>query len=577
MRLQTQTDVWTKGYWILGLVILAAGLFATIHKETDATPMADASDKKPQLAVTSITMEQRLFWIFLAFVPSSLMLGVTSHMANNIASAPFLWIIPLALYLLTFIIVFAKKPMVTSNGLGRLFPWVILVAVTAGLALKNFVLISIGLSLVCYFIITLLCHGRLAEMRPDARNLTEFYIWMSFGGVLGGVFNALIAPGIFSNVYEYLIVLLIAQMAVPFKTKTVPQEIKFKLSLAKYALAGLVVFLGLKLLGLGFVIPAIAGGSLFLFGLSHMRDQKKTLPFDIGVLATCVIGMSVLQTKPILMDRSFFGVLHVEETQSDFGVVHRFIHGDTVHNYQFRDPKLRKVPLAYYAAGNSFDLAMQAARKNNSALNVSMVGLGAGAMACYEQPGDNWTYYEIDPAVVKMALNPKYFSYMSDCANSPDIRIGDARIALEDTAPKSQDIIIVDAFSSDSIPTHLLTKEAMALYQSKLKDNGLVFFHTSNRVMDISSVAVRLADDAGLDSRYVAKLDFSEQAYREFYTPSLGVLVGNKDRLEVATQDESAWRVLIPSPSVKVWSDDYSSVLGPIKSHYIRDSKVQKP
>ena len=186
MRLQTQTDVWTKGYWILGLVILAAGLFATIHKETDATPMADASDKKPQLAVTSITMEQRLFWIFLAFVPSSLMLGVTSHMANNIASAPFLWIIPLALYLLTFIIVFAKKPMVTSNGLAKLFPWVILVAVTAGLALKNFVLISIGLSLVCYFIITLLCHGRLAEMRPDARNLTEFYIWMSFGGVLGG-------------------------------------------------------------------------------------------------------------------------------------------------------------------------------------------------------------------------------------------------------------------------------------------------------------------------------------------------------------------------------------------------------
>ena len=176
-----------------------------------------------------------------------------------------------------------------------------------------------------------------------------------------------------------------------------------------------------------------------------------------------------------------------------------------------------------------------------------------------------------------MALNPKYFSYMSDCANSPDIRIGDARIALEDTAPKSQDIIIVDAFSSDSIPTHLLTKEAMALYQSKLKDNGLVFFHTSNRVMDISSVAVRLADDAGLDSRYVAKLDFSERAYREFYTPSLGVLVGNKDRLEVATQDESAWRVLTPSPSVKVWSDDYSSVLGPIKSHYIRDSKVQKP
>jgi len=573
LRLQEQTGLWATGYWVLIAVILSAGIFAALHQKTQS-PVAE----KVVASVSKVTTKQRLFWIFLAFIPSSLMLGVTSHMANNIASAPFLWIIPLALYLLTFVIVFAKRPIVTPKQLAILFPWVILVALIAGFVLKLFVLVSIGLSLICYFIIALYCHGRLVEARPDVGNLTEFYIWMSFGGVLGGVFNALIAPAIFPNVYEYLIILIAAQLAVPPKTETSFDVIKSKaIHLAKYVFLGLVIYKGFAMLGLDARIGAFIGGGVFLLGLSRMRGQTKTFFLDLGILAVLVMVLPTLYHKPILTDRSFFGVLHVKEVESKHGLVHKFIHGDTIHNYQFLDADKRKIPLAYYAPGNTFDMAMQAARVESPQMTIAMVGLGAGAMACYEKPGDSWTYYEIDPAVVDMATNPKYFSFMSDCSTASDIRIGDARMTLEALAPASQDMIVVDAFSSDSIPTHLLTTEALELYRSKLKQDGLMFFHTSNRVMDVASVVVRLADEAGLASRYVETSDFSDKEYGEFYIASTGVLIGNERRIIAATDKALEWKILDPSPSVKAWSDDYSSILGSIKSFTFKEAKTVKP
>ena len=570
MRLQTQTEIWAKGYWTLIAVIIAAGVFAALNytKNETTTSLVENKAKK-------ITTKQRAFWVFLAFIPSSLMLGVTSHMANNIASAPFLWIIPLALYLLTFVIVFAKKPIVAPNQLIKFFPWVILVALIGGFVLKLFVLLSIFLSLICYFIIVLFCHGRLVEARPDVTNLTEFYIWMSFGGVLGGVFNALIAPAIFPNVYEYLVVLIAAQIAVPPKTERSFNETKNKfLNLAKYAIPALIVYVSFKFIGLDTRIGAFLGGSIFLLGLSKMRGQMKTIFLDVGILAALVLILPTLYEKPILTDRSFFGVLHVKEVKSEFGTVHKFVHGDTVHNYQLRDPSLRKIPLAYYAPGNTFDLALKAARVEDPELTIAMVGLGAGAMACYEKPGDSWTYYEIDPAVVDMATNPEYFSFLSDCSFESNIKIGDARLTLESLAPESQDMIVIDAFSSDSIPTHLLTTESLELYRSKLKEDGLMFFHTSNRVMDVASVVVRLADQAGLDSRYVVTPNFSTKPYAEFYTHSTGVLVGNERRIQASTNGNPEWRILMPSKSVKAWSDDYSSIIGSIKSLALKESKI---
>ncbi len=573
LRLHTQTQLWATGYWTLIVIILAAGILAGVHHKTQGVAKVEHESSR-----SSITWKQRVIWIFLAFIPSSLMLGVTSHMANNIASAPFLWIIPLALYLLTFVIVFAKRPIVSSMQLVKFFPWVILVALAAGVALKAFVLFSIGLSLICYFVIALFCHGRLVEARPDVSNLTEFYIWMSLGGVLGGVFNALLAPAIFPNVYEYLIVLMAAQLAVPSKTETSFETARKKIiHLGQYLVLGLVIYKALVLLGLDARIGAFLGGGVFLFGLSRMRGQVKTLPLDLGVWAMAIMLLPLLYHKPILTDRSFFGVLHVKEVESEHGIVHQFVHGDTIHNYQFRDPDKRKVPLAYYAPGNTFDLAMQAARRESPNMTIAMVGLGAGAMACYEKLGDSWTYFEIDPIVVDMATDPKYFSFMADCSEVSDIRIGDARLTLEALAPSSQDVIMIDAFSSDSIPTHLLTSEALELYRSKLKDDGLIFFHTSNRVMDVSSVVVKLASQVGLESRFIKTSDFSDKEYGEFYNASTGVLIGSERRVVAATKGVPEWKVLVPSPSVKAWSDDYSSIIGSIKSLMLNEAKTRDP
>ena len=176
-----------------------------------------------------------------------------------------------------------------------------------------------------------------------------------------------------------------------------------------------------------------------------------------------------------------------------------------------------------------------------------------------------------------MATNPKYFSFMSDCSLASDIRIGDARITLEALPAKSQDMIVIDAFSSDSIPTHLLTTQALALYRSKLKDDGLMFFHTSNRVMDVASVVVRLADEAGLASRYVETSNFSDKEFGEFYIASTGVLIGNERRIEAATAKVPDWKILMPSPSVKAWSDDYSSIIGSIKSFTLKEAYTVQP
>lgn len=563
LRLQEQTQYWSWGYIILIAVLLLTGMVATRRnlKTSD-------SSEKITAPIEPLSWYRRGVWITLAFVPSSLMLGVTSHMTNNIASAPFLWVAPLALYLVTFIIVFASRPLVTSAQIGRLFPWVIFLAIVAGFVIKNFIILSIGLSLVTYFLIALMCHSRLAEARPGVSRLTEFYIFISLGGVLGGIFNALIAPAIFDGTYEYLVVLLLSYLVLPREKEAMRIRFKSGAILMIGALVAYVIFLFFRYLGVPMQFAALIGGLSFVYTLTLVQSERKFAITNIIVLLGLVVGLPPLLEKVggknILQTRSFFGVISVRAIDTPYGEIHRFDHGDTIHNYQFRDEKLRKIPLAYYSIGNSFDRALKAVRSRSGNVSLAMIGLGAGAMACYEQPGDDWTYFEIDPEVVKMAKNPEYFSYMADCSIESDIRIGDARLTLKHLEDDSLDMIIVDAFSSDSIPTHLVTREAMSLYRQKLKANGMMFFHTSNRVMDVASVVVRLGEDAGLDSRYISLNNFKDQPFPEFHGPSRGVMVGSQEDIRNTLSADKDWVVYEPSPYVGTWSDDYSSVIGTI-------------
>ena len=570
LRLGEQAKYWTYGYIALIVLLVILSLIAHGRKANTFTPTTEKL-----LPPVKITPSKRLLWIGLAFIPSSLMLGVTSHMSNNIASAPFLWIIPLVLYLLTFIIVFATNPIVSTQQLKRLFPYVIILAIISGFVLKFWIFLSISLSLVCYFIIALMCHSRLSDERPTSENLTEFYIFMSLGGVLGGIFNALLAPIVFDRIYEYLLVLLLADLAIPREGEAGKKRNRASLILI---VTGSLCFISLQFLidkNINPYIASIIGALIMVAGITLIQRNKKFVIPNILAVSAIFVSLAPIYltglSRLVHLDRSFFGVIRVTADQSDHGIKHRFRHGDTIHNVQLQDEELKKIPLAYYAPGNTFDRAIQVARASKPSLDLAVIGLGAGALACYERPDDNWVYFEIDPAVVEMALDPKLFSYMEKCSFDSDIRIGDARLTLEGLDDGSLDLIIVDAFSSDAIPTHLLTREALKLYRSKLTPNGLIFFHTSNRLMDVSSVVVRLANDAEMASKFIAMRDFDEYEYRELYHASTGVLVGPKALINAGTSNDPNWVEFAPSKYVKTWSDDYSNIIGPMIALFKRE------
>ena len=564
LRLREQTGLWAIGYVLLIMSILGAGYFAISRRQSEVQQETGVHSQ-----IGKITVTQRLIWIALAFIPSSLMLGVTSHMTNNIASAPFLWILPLALYLLTFIIVFAKSPIISPKVLSYFLPVSIVAALLFGMIFNNNLLLSIVISLVCYFIIALASHMRLVETRPNAERLTEFYIWMSFGGVLGGAFNALLAPLIFNTVYEYTLVLGMACLVYfRFDPKMTDNRERQKSFIETILISG-IIFGILLFAKVPMIFSFLVPGFYMAYKLERLSATPRlTMISTIGVVAALAFVVPLTGQKNLLMERSFFGILGVKAKETPHGLIHEFSHGDTLHNYQFQSEELKKIPLAYYSKGNSFDRGLTFARSLNANgdLSVAMIGLGAGAMACYEKPQDNWVYFEIDPAVVKMANDSNYFSYMENCSHTSDVRIGDARIKFEKIPLASQDYIIVDAFSSDSIPAHLLTIEALELYRSRLKPNGLVFFHTSNRVLDVSSVVTNLAENANLDSRYIEMTSFPDSSFPGYDTESSAVIVGTHSQMKLAEKFDENWKVRVPSPDVGLWSDDYSHIIGTLRA-----------
>lgn len=583
LRLGMQTSSWAFGYVALLGMILATAVALMRRLAPMDTRIASASVTKD-----TTRYKQKAFWIFLAFLPSSLMLGVTSYMTNNIASAPFLWIMPLALYLLTFVIVFARRPLVFSLGLGKLFPWVVIIGFALiapnqtfnvlGLTVNTSPppIVKIPLLLSVYFLISLYCHSILVERRPDVSGLTGFYILMSVGGVLGGIFNALVAPVIFNGIYEFALVLALVLFLRPEgivlpKSGEKPWSL-FIIGCVAAALNAAILF-------------SADVDSKFIVFMTVAIIALSTIRFDMGKWVKSVVflglvglafGLNVFGSGSAFKDRSFYSLLAVKVDDSPHGKVHKFVHGDTFHNYQLRKPGLQHIPTSYYIEGGSIHTAVMSAKAASQGMfDIAVVGLGAGAMACYEQPNENWVYFEIDPAVVDLARNTEYFSYIDTCAPNADIRIGDARQKLKAIPESSQDMIVIDAFSSDSIPAHLVTREALALYQSRLKSDGFVFFHTSNKLLDVTSVVTRLAEDAGLTARYIDLDEFPDNPYGDMGARSTGILMGSKDAMARATSGDPSYQTWTPSRHVKVWTDDYSSILGTLVAHSLQDGKAE--
>lgn len=560
LGLNPQTHLWSLGYILLVAMVGTCGYLAASAAAVEATNAAAAAPE------AKATWRDRLCWIALSFVPSGLLVGTTAHMATDLVSAPFMWVIPLALFLLTFVITFAAKPLVSHRfvieRLGLVIAPLCLFALSPATQIW-----LVPVHLLCVFALMMACHGELVKLRPAAGQLTEFFLLMSLGGVLGGMFASLVAPNIFNSIVEYPLLIIAGFAVVGYVRGGGPASGHFIGSLLLVP----VVMLAIWSAGDNAALKhgLMMGWLLFSMGLL-LFSSRNQMAQAVILLTVMFIYQTVSKSPaPIFQSRSFYGVLSVFPAKA--GHYHLLAHGTTKHGSQMildengLRPTNMPHPQAYYYEGGPFGSVIRHLRDGGRKLdNVAIVGLGTGAMLCHRQPGENWTFYEIDPHVVDIAANPNYFTYLRDCGPAR-IVVGDGRLKLAREADHSFDLIVLDAFSSDSVPAHLMTAEALRLYMDKLAPGGMVVFHVSNRFMELGSIIGGAARAGGYTAWYNA-LDL------KYWKPDPAKL-DMRPYLAVVTREpadarslaaDPAWHEATAAESAAPWTDDYSNILGAI-------------
>jgi SAM-dependent methyltransferase len=736
LMLAAQRRLWQVGYGLLVVLTAVCAVFLWRSHPVAADKVAESEPKLE--AAAPLTIGRRLRWVALAFVPSSLMLGVTTYMTTDIAAIPLLWVLPLGLYLLSFILVFSRLPAGVHRLMVVLLPLVVMLLVF--LMISEFPLriwLKIGVHLVALFVVAMVCHGELARDRPPTRYLTGFYLWMSLGGVLGGLFNSLLAPLIFTGLAEYPLALVLACLLTPTlveERKARPSSLRGTWLMGFFAGAGIAMLLpglgyahltfdaldgpdGLWLvaaplaalvivgalawadrqgraarwldLGLPAALAVMAIGLYFSLGrmvlnrglvlffnelhnelvdwlpsrLVKLLDLDPVDVFVLFVFILPVVLCSLFMTRPLrfglgigallwantfcalldsdalLRDRSFFGTLRV----ADSGDFRRLEHGTTLHGEQrvrwdwtvaadavdtlaatdplaavalaaaWQDTWLHpgREPQTYFHRTGPIGQMFEAYQDRFAGRHIGVTGLGCGTLASYGQAGQKLTYYEIDPLVQRIALDPLYFTYVRDAQErgvQVDVVLGDARLRLEERArsgsPDKFVLLIMDAFSSDAIPLHLITREALAVYLDNLAPDGLLVFNISNRYLDLEPVLGNLAATAGLagviqsdsDNRIPGKASSTWvvlarqesvldrllhegrwekwQSQRDWSSrrEAMRMLSALPDAgggmpahaavyLTLLEQVRAPWRRLKTNPEVGVWTDDYSNLL----------------
>ncbi len=551
-NLGTQSRYWAIGYLILALLIGSCAVLigGKQNLKSEATS-AKASEHIP--------FSSRIQWVLLAFVPSSLMLGVTTHIATDVASMPLVWIIPLAIYLLTFILAFANKQVVSLKLVTPLIP-----AAVIGL---GFILILkpsisvwtvIGLHLAVFCLIALACHRRIALARPAVSKLPEYFLFISIGGVLGGIFNALVAPVVFSTPLEYPLI-MIAACAV------LPGGVVWSRAWLKFAFP---VLIGVLTLGLAKLTSSVQVqsplGTTLMVGLPllvvYVVASRQRIAFALSLLAVIVGSYSHLDTQEsaLTTQRNFFGVWRV--SADDKNEFHRLKHGSTTHGWQFTAPEKRCAPTTYFHNEGPVGQVFQALNAAPSSKSVAVIGLGAGTLSSYSNSDEQWDYYEIDPAIIGIAQDPRYFTYLSHCAKATTKMIlGDARLKMKEAPEAHYDLIVLDAFSSDSIPTHLVTVQAMDLYLSKLAPDGLLAMNVSNRYLNLERLLSGLVQEKGIVAR-MRRDPHYDNATAKF--ASTWVVMARKESTLRGILEDSRWRTL---KGKVVWTDDFSNILDLMK------------
>lgn len=565
LRLVEQTRFWMWGYFVF--VVLVAACAATLRQTKSSspapTPSAPPSAVHPPTA--ALTPRRRVRWVLLSFAPSSLMLGVTSYLSSEIAVVPLLWIIPLALYLLTFVFAFAQRQLLPRPLLVRALPivFVALVMILNTRATQPIAWLML-LHLVAYFVAALLCHGALAADRPDAAHLTEFYLWMSVGGVLGGLFNALLAPALFRTIGEYPLTLLLACLLALSPLPSTAGATSRRPTLADLLWP---VALGIATVALLFALgaalrqpnPALTSLVFGAPALGCFFFSRHPLRFVLGLAAMLFAGTFYHgeQGRALHTERSFFGVHRV--TLDPTGRHHLLIHGNTLHGQQSLDPSHRREPLTYYHRTGPVGQILTTFAAD-PAKKIGAVGLGAGSLAAYAAPRQSWTYFEIDPVVERLARDPRYFTFLRDSPGDLRIVLGDARLTLASAPDASFDVLVLDAFSSDAIPVHLVTREALALYRRKLAPRGLLACHISNLHLDLEPVFADLAHDAHLACLVRDDTVISPEESALGKAPSVWLVMASQPADLAALARDPRWRPARHDARA-VWTDDYSSLL----------------
>ncbi|MDG2532854.1 fused MFS/spermidine synthase [Sphingomonas sp. HITSZ_GF] len=570
LALKGQSWLWTAGYVLV--LLLVAGCASRLPRKADDEPHIAHHSPAPSLP-------RVLHWIVLALVPSGLMLATTTFLTTDIVAVPMLWVLPLGLYLLSFSVAF-RDGAVLPEILTRFAPVIILLfgaTLIAGHQKLAYLNAIIGLLLLFAIAVTL--HTRMYALRPAPDRLTGFYLAMSVGGALGGVFAGLLAPLMFDWTYEYPLLVFAAGALCP-------QIFLVPASGALWRHSA-----GLKTLGL-----ALAVAGLVWLGIANPGGLLGEMHEQIAFVLVAALGLVAIGRRPAFLaalagglilfggyhaiqlsltdarTRSYFGVY----TVTDYAEERQLAHGTTLHGVQLKGA-LSREPTTYYVPGSGVGQAMQALPDlYGPVARVGVVGLGTGTLACYARPGQSWRFFEIDPAIVQLARDSGKFSFLSQCAPQTRISIGDARVRLTESPSASLDLLALDAFSSDTVPMHLLTRQAFATYGRVLAPNGLLLVHISNRFMALAPVVSAAAHDGGW------------QAVRLSYEPGPNFVAtpgtGGGTRVEQIERDaESAsewialshdpavlnrlvargggWRPLGAWPGFAPWTDDYASVI----------------
>ena len=556
-RMQEQTAGWFMGFAALAVLIGGCGLLGGARPQ----PRATAADEGATVATAPARWRERAGWVGLAFVPSGLLVAVTAHISTDIAAAPLLWVVPLALFLLTFVLAFRDKALVTPATLARLQVW--------GTALALMTIASVPLSLALalhlalFFVNAMLCHGALYRHRPAATRLTEFYVCMSLGGVLGGIACALLAPQLFSRVLEYPMLLVAALFCRPgffgADARAWAKEAGRAALICMIVVAAVAAAAGALLPAgsIGFMLMAILAALL----MAAWPTPRQVAPTALAALIVSIVAGG-LNGESV---RSFFGVHKL--TRSADGRFLTLSHGTTIHgairiaNDDGTAVAGRPEPTTYYTYEGAIGSAIASVRQARGGRlgSVAAIGLGAGSLACHIAAAENWSFFEIDRAVLRIASDPSRFRFLSECAPDVPVRLGDARITLAGE-PGGEALIVLDAFSSDAIPAHLLTREAIGLYLSKLDRTGVVLVHISNRHLDLSRILARAAAEHGLVT-HVMRETADEPPERRFRARAIVAALARDPAHLGAIAQDPAWQRVVPDMARRPWTDDFSDIL----------------